>query len=107
MTTRTERVFAYCFLTLFAVIALFPIVGVLLLALNPRDAQVSGFGLPSEFHPHTFVEAWDIAHLNVYLRSSAIVSACVVVGSTILSILAGYAFGTMTFRGQSWLFYLL
>jgi raffinose/stachyose/melibiose transport system permease protein len=107
MTTRTERVFAYCFLTLFAVISLFPIVGVVLLGLNPRDAQVSGFGLPQTFHPHTFIEAWHIAHLSVYLRSSLIVSACVVIGSTILSILAGYAFGTMRFRGQSWLFYLL
>lgn len=107
MTSRAERVFAYCFLTFFAIIALFPIVGVVLLALNPRDAQISGFGLPEQVHPHTFVEAWQVAHLSAYLRSSVIVSACVVVGSTILSILAGYAFGTMTFRGQSWLFYLL
>ena len=31
----------------------------------------------------------------------------VVIGTTVLSILAGYAFGTMRFRGENWLFYLL
>jgi raffinose/stachyose/melibiose transport system permease protein len=107
MTTRTERILAYAFLTLFAVISLFPIVGMVLLSLNPRDAPVSGFGLPEQFHPHTYVEAWDVAHLGVYLRSSAIVTAAVVIGATALSVLAGYAFGTMKFRGQSWLFYIL
>lgn len=107
MTTRSEKFFAYFFLTLFAVIALFPIVGVVLLSLNPRNAQVSGLGVPSHIDFHTFVEAWNIAHLSEYLRASAIVSFFVVIGSTALSILAGYAFGTMTFRGQTWLFYVL
>jgi raffinose/stachyose/melibiose transport system permease protein len=107
VVSSRERVLAYAFLTFFALAALFPIVGVVLLALNPRDAQVSGFSLPQEFHPHTFVEAWDIAQLSTYLRSSVIVSFFVVLGTTALSILAGYAFGTMRFRGQDWLFYLM
>ena len=42
MTSRTERIFAYAFLTLFSIIALYPVVGALLLALHPRDALVSG-----------------------------------------------------------------
>lgn len=107
MTTTRERVFAYAFLSFFALVSLFPVIGVLLLALNPRDAVVSGFGLPSEIHLHTFVEAWNIAHLSTYLRSSVIVSALVVVGSTLLATLSGFAFGTMKFRGQNWLFYLM
>ena len=78
-----------------------------LLALNPRDAAVTGFSLPEEFHPHTFVEAWQIAQLSTYMRTSVIVSFFVVVGTTVLSILAGYAFGTMRFRGSDWLFYLM
>lgn len=107
MVTRREKVLAYAFLTFFALVALFPIVGVVLLALNPRGTPVTGFGLPEEFNPHTFVEAWEIAQLSTYLRSSVIVSSCVVVGTTALSILSGYAFGTMRFRGQDWLFYLM
>lgn len=107
MVSTRERIIAYAFMTVLALVALFPLIGVLLLAFNPRDAQVSGFGLPEEFHPHTFVEAWDIAQLSTYMRSSVIVSFFVVIGTTIFSILAGFAFGTMRFRGQNWLFYLL
>ena len=107
MTSRTERIFAYAFLTLFSIIALYPVVGALLLALHPRDALVSGLSIPWPLHFETFKEAWNIAHLSTYLRSSFIVSTAVVIGTTVLSILAGYAFGTMRFRGENWLFYLL
>ena len=74
MTTRSERIFAYAFLTLFSVIALYPVVGALLLALHPRDALVSGLSIPWPLHFETFTEAWDIAHLSTYMRSSFIVS---------------------------------
>ena len=107
MTSRSERIFAYAFLTLFSIIALYPVVGALLLALHPRDALVSGLSVPWPFHFETFKEAWEIAHLSTYLRSSFIVSTAVVLGTTVLSVLAGYAFGTMRFRGENWLFYLL
>ena len=107
MVSRRERFFAYAFLLVFAFAALFPLFGLLLLSLNPRDAPVTGFSLPEEFHPHTFVEAWEIAQLSTYMRTSLIVAFFVVIGTTALSILAGYAFGTMRFRGQDWLFYLL
>jgi len=107
MTTRSERIFAYAFLTLFSIIALYPVVGALFLALHPRDAQVSGLSIPWPLHFQTFKEAWDIAQLSSYLRSSFIVSTLVVVGSTVLSVLAGYAFGTMRFSGESMLFYRL
>jgi raffinose/stachyose/melibiose transport system permease protein len=41
------------------------------------------------------------------MRSSAIVSSSVVAVSTLLSTLGGYAFGTMRFRGDKLLFYVL
>jgi raffinose/stachyose/melibiose transport system permease protein len=102
-----ERLLAYAFLSFFALLSLLPVLGVVALALNPRDTPVSGFTLPSSLHFETFAEAWDIAHLSVYLRSSAVVSAMVVLGCTVLSVLSGYAFGTMRFRGDTWLFYLM
>lgn len=107
MVTRGERVVAYVVLATFSVIAVVPILTVLLVALNPRDAQISGFSWPTQIHWATFAEAWNIAHLSTYLRSSLIVAACVVVASTVISVLAGYAFGTMRFRGSNVLFYLL
>lgn len=107
MSTTRERVLAYGFLSFFALTAVYPLVGVVLLSLNPRDAAVSGFSLPQEVHLQTFAEAWDIGQLGTYMRTSVIVSACVVVGTTVLSVLAGYAFGTMRFKGSDALFYLL
>ena len=107
MSSRTERIVAYGFLILFSIIALYPVVGAFLLALHPRDALVSGLSVPWPFHFETFSEAWEIGHFSTYLRSSIIVSTAVVIGTTVLSTLAGYAFGTMHFRGENWLFYLL
>jgi raffinose/stachyose/melibiose transport system permease protein len=107
VVTRRERVLAYGFLVFFAAIAVYPIVGVLLLALNPRDAVVSGFSLPQEVDLGTFAEAWEIGQLSIYMRSSLIVSVTVVIGATALSVLAGFAFGTMRFRGSDLLFYVL
>lgn len=107
MTTVGERVLAYVFLTVFALVSIYPVIGVVLLSLNPRGTQVSGLGLPSEVDLGTFADAWEIARLSTYLRSSVIVSSCVVLGATVLSVLAGFAFGTMSFPGSRALFYLL
>ena len=41
------------------------------------------------------------------MQSSVIVSSAVVAASTFISILAGYAFGTMRFKGDTFLFYTL
>ena len=54
----------------------------------------------------SFATAWDDGHFGTYLRSSAIVTASVVLVSGVLSILAGYAFGQMRFRGAEPLFYV-
>nr|WP_201761365.1 carbohydrate ABC transporter permease [Nonomuraea sp. K271] len=83
----------------FAAFALFPIVTILSAALGPADTGgTSGFG--------NFAAAWEIGHFGTYLRSSLLVSGFVVIVSVVLSIMSGYAFGTMRFRGQSALFYL-
>ena len=55
----------------------------------------------------SFATAWDDGHFSTYLRSSAIVTASVVLVSSVLSILAGYAFGLMRFRGEQVLFYVI
>jgi raffinose/stachyose/melibiose transport system permease protein len=107
VTTTAEKTFAYVFLTFFALVSLYPVLGVVLLSLNPRGTAVSGLGLPQHVDLGTFAQAWEVARLGTYLRSSAIVSTCVVVGSTVLSVLSGFAFGTMSFRGSKALFYLL
>jgi raffinose/stachyose/melibiose transport system permease protein len=84
---RREQVLAHVVLGVFAVIALAPVVKIVL-----------GAG--------DIGRAWDDGNFATYFRSSVIVTASVVAISAVLSILAGYAFGMMRFRGAEVLFYL-
>ncbi|QNN54171.1 carbohydrate ABC transporter permease [Nocardioides mesophilus] len=101
-TSRAERTTTYVVLVLAAMLALYPIGLILVKAVQP-DA----IGAASGVDLGNFAEAWDQGEFGSYLRTSVIVTACVVVGATLLSSLAGYAFGTMRFRGSTALFYLL
>ena len=91
----------------FAAITVLPIVGIVLLSLQPEHAPLSGFELPDRLHFENYARAFEVAHFGSYLKSSLIVSSAVVVGTVVVSTLAGYAFGTMRFAGENVLFYLL
>lgn len=91
----------------FALLTVLPILGVLLLSLQPQGAALSGFEWPDRLHAENYARAFEAAHFSTYLWASLVVSLAVVVGTTIVSVLAGYAFGTMRFRGDGVLFYLL
>jgi raffinose/stachyose/melibiose transport system permease protein len=105
MIDRREQTLTYVLLGVFSIIALVPIAGIVLTALQD-PGQVSTFGEPAGFHVSNFSKAWSDGHFSQYLRSSAIVVVCVVAISALLSVLAGYAFGMMRFRGDQALFYL-
>jgi raffinose/stachyose/melibiose transport system permease protein len=103
---RREQTLTYVLLGVFSLVALAPIAGILLTALQD-PGSVAGFGRPGGFHLANFGSAWRGGHFSSYLRSSAIVAVSVVAASSLLSILAGYAFGLMRFRGEQALFYLI
>jgi raffinose/stachyose/melibiose transport system permease protein len=105
MIDRREQALTYALLGVFSLIALAPIAGIVLTALQ-TPGGITSFGEPGGFHPGNFATAWDEGNFSSYLRASAIVAVSVVVISTLLSILAGYAFGMMRFRGNQALFYL-
>jgi raffinose/stachyose/melibiose transport system permease protein len=102
---QREQTLAYTILGIFSLLALAPIVGIVLTALQSPDT-VKAFGSFDGIHLSNFSNAWDEGNFGSYLKSSAIVAVSVVAISTVLSILAGYAFGTMRFRGSQSLFYL-
>jgi raffinose/stachyose/melibiose transport system permease protein len=107
MTRSGERLVTYAILLIFSLGALLPIVGVIGLAMHEPGELVSGFGLPDSLNFGTFTYAWERANFSTYVQSSVIVSSAVVAASTFISILAGYAFGTMRFKGDTFLFYTL
>jgi raffinose/stachyose/melibiose transport system permease protein len=103
---RREQALTYALLGVFSLVALAPIAGIVLTALQ-NPGSVAGFGHLDGLHFANFAHAWHDGHFSSYLRSSAIVAVSVVVVSSLFSILAGYAFGLMRFRGEQALFYLI
>ena len=105
MTSRSEQTLGYTILGLFSLIALAPIVGILLTAVQDPNG-VAGFGAFDGIHFGNFKTAWEDGNFGAYLKSSVIVTFSVVIFATFFSILSGYAFGLMRFRFQSVLFYV-
>ncbi|PRX99635.1 carbohydrate ABC transporter permease [Allonocardiopsis opalescens] len=99
MTSQRERALTYTILIAFAVFALYPMFTMLGTALEPGSDAPGGLG--------NFAVAWEQGRFGSYLRSSLIVSVVTVAIATVLSILSGYAFGTMRFPGSTALFYLI
>src|SRR5207247_1800188 len=99
------QAFAYAILGAFSLIALAPIAGIVLTSVQ-NQAHVDTFGSFDGVHLSNFRDAWDQGHFGSYLRSSAIVTVSGVVVAGFLSILSGFAFGLMRFRGSQVLFYV-
>lgn len=105
-TPRSQVIINYLLLIVFSAIAIYPLAGVVLASLYPAGVNPSGFALPPSFHFDNYVDAWTSGNFSMYFRSSVIVAVAVVSVSTVLSILGGYALGTMRFRGSKVLFYV-
>ncbi len=101
--SKVERLGNYAILIFFSFVVLAPIFTIISTAFSPASAADAREG---SFHPENFVTAWQEGRFGQYMATSVLVSLIVVVLTVILSLLSGYAFGTMTFRGQSVLFYL-
>jgi raffinose/stachyose/melibiose transport system permease protein len=106
-TGSFERTATHVMLALFAVLALAPLVVVVLAAMHPSGTLLSGAGLPDSLSLATFRTAWDEGGFSQLMTSSAIVAVTVVALTTVLSIPAGYAFGTMRFPFADLLFYVI
>jgi raffinose/stachyose/melibiose transport system permease protein len=103
--SRRELSLTYGILVLFSLIALAPLVGLVFTALQQRGSGAT-FGSFDGLHFGNFATAWKEGNFGSYLRSSVLVAVVVVTLSSVLSILSGYAFGLMRFRGSTALFYL-
>jgi raffinose/stachyose/melibiose transport system permease protein len=105
--SRRELLANYAVLALFAVVVLYPIASILLLALHGADDSATGFSLPDPLSFESFSRAWRDGGFDHGLVNSFVVATSVALATAVVATLAGYAFGTMRFRGSSLLFYLL
>ena len=101
---RFDRVGTYLVLSAFALIAIYPIVSILFLALHKKTDLVTGFAVPTHIDLSSFKAAWTDGRFTTGYKASFIVAASVTAVSAVLSLGTGYAFGTMRFRGDRWLF---
>ena len=95
-----ERIGAYGVLTLFSLLAIYPVLSILFLALHRKTDLVTGFAFPTSLDVSSFKAAWTEGRFGTGFVSSFIVAATVTVVSAVLSIGTGYAFGTMRFLGD-------
>jgi raffinose/stachyose/melibiose transport system permease protein len=93
--SRLDLPIHYVILSVFLLAVLYPLLGILGLALDPRANFASGLQIPTALSLDTILRAWRFAHMGIALRNSAIVAGSVTIGCLALSTLAGYAFGTM------------
>jgi raffinose/stachyose/melibiose transport system permease protein len=107
VTARREQWLGYGVLAAFTIAALYPMLSILLLAFHRKSDLVTGFSIPDHLSFDTFSRAWSEGGFDHGLVNSYIVAASVALVTAVLATPAGYAFGTMRFRGSSALFYLL
>jgi raffinose/stachyose/melibiose transport system permease protein len=107
VTSQFERVFTYGILLLASVYALYPLLSIVFLAFQEPGSLSTGLEIPTDPSFEAFRRAWVEGGFDHALLSSFIITASVVVASVFLSILTGYAFGTMRFRGSGVLFAFL
>jgi len=102
-----ERMGAYAILLVATAITVVPIFGVFLVSLNPPGAAVSGYGLPSDPTLDTYRYAWDTANFSAYMRASLLFSVTISLVTSAVSILSGYALGSLRVPGAPIVFPIL
>lgn len=107
METTRQHFAAHTILILGSIIAIYPFLSILLLALNEPGTRTSGFTIPNGLHFGNFVTAWTDGGFATALTSSAIVAVGVVGLAVVCSTMAAYAFGTQRLIGGGPLFALL
>ena len=107
MTGKIDRYVTYIVLIGFSLLAIYPMLSILFLAFHKKSDLVTGFSLPTTFSLQTFIDAWNEGGFAQGMWGSFLVATTVTVVSAVLSLLTGYAFGTMRFRGSGILFNLI
>lgn len=109
-TARTGRWLLpnYLLLSLFLLIVLIPIIGLVFSSFKSTTEVIRGpLAPPTSLRLDNFEEAWTTGRFNLFFRNSVIVTAVVVVVSVFLSTLTGYAFGLLPVPGRKFLYPLI
>ena len=98
----------YAFLTIAATIVLIPLISLFTVSLQPEDSSSTSLSWPVNPDWDNYAIAWTKGDfpLPVLMINSLLVALAVVPIGVTVSVLAGYAFGTMKFPGSNIIFYV-
>ena len=71
---------------------------------DPLDTTADPFSLFSSFSPINFLDAWTLGGFGGYFWNTVIITAITLLGTVVLSVLAGYALARLYMPGRSIIF---
>jgi ABC-type glycerol-3-phosphate transport system permease component len=97
--------FVYLFLIIMLIIALFPIFYGVMGSFKSNMDFITGDGglIPSTWHLENYVQAWQEANFSRYTINSVIITALAIIGSLIMTSMAGYVFARSEFPGKKFI----
>ncbi|MGB1286120.1 MAG: carbohydrate ABC transporter permease, partial [Aggregatilineales bacterium] len=104
---RPAMAIMYIILTLSAVAAIVPFLWMISTSFMTLGETLTGSFIPSQMQVCNYVEAWDEAQFGEYFINSVIITATVIIGLLVTSILSAYAFARIEFFGRNTIFTLL
>ena len=99
-----SRIVLYGFLIVSSAFVAVPLLSIVSVALQPAGTPVVGLRWPTDAHWANFATAWTTGRFSTLMLNSLIIAVIVVPLAVAVSVLAGYALGTMRFRGSKWIF---
>jgi raffinose/stachyose/melibiose transport system permease protein len=105
IASSRSRALTYAVVTLFAFLSVYPLVSLVAVAMQKPGSLVGSVPLfPERLSLENFSRVWGEAHLGPAFVTSIEIAAIVVALTVALSVMAGYAFGTMRFPGANLIF---
>jgi ABC-type glycerol-3-phosphate transport system permease component len=98
------RILIYIVLIFGALVAIFPFFWMISTSLMTLGETINRQFLPRVPQFQNFVEAWSTAKFGEYFINSVLITAGTLAGLLVTSILAGYAFGRIEFKGRDLIF---
>ena len=104
---RLGRLVLYGVLLLGGIISLIPFAWMMSASLMTLGETVTRQLLPSVPRFENYVQAWQDANFARYFLNSAVIAAAILSGQLFTSILAGYAFARIEFKGRGLIFSIM
>ncbi len=104
--TKAARAIGWIFLTLLAVLTIFPVLYVIFGSFKSNSELLVGGSniFPTVWSVANYIQAWQQANFAVYTKNSLILALGVMILSLVTSTMAGYVFSRTKFKGSALLY---